>query len=83
MGAREGSIIAAIISVHMSRKEMIPIPMVPGILPMCRASRSVNTQAIAARISNSAQVAMTSGFLASCSGFVLIAPPSPIALYLS
>ena len=62
-GPSEGSIIAAIMRVHMIRNGTSGIPMVPGILPMCRASCRVYTQATAARISSKAQAAKISAVL--------------------
>ena len=47
-GATDGSIIAAIIIAHSPRKGSSARPMVPGPLPMFRASRAVTAQATAA-----------------------------------
>ena len=47
-GATEGSIIAAIITTHSPRKGSSVRPMVPGPLPMVRASMTVTAHATAA-----------------------------------
>ena len=47
-GATDGSIIAAIITTHSPRKGSSARPMVPGPLPMLRASMMVTAHATAA-----------------------------------
>jgi hypothetical protein len=47
-GVSEGSIIAAIMSVHTPTNPVRPRPIVPGITPICRAMASVTSQAPAA-----------------------------------
>ena len=75
-GATDGSIIAAIITSHSPRKGSSARPMVPGPLPMVRASRTVTPHATAASAATAIQGTASCRGGTACTGRTAEAGPA-------